>query len=82
MNYALANVWRVEAENYWHDAMSRLWFLLGLAVKASGGQDEVRPVFILWKNKSIWSSLLLVWWDEVEIRRDRGVTWYTKTTLY
>ena len=36
MNHILVNVWRREAENYWHDEMNRLRFLLGSAVKTSG----------------------------------------------
>jgi len=40
MNYVLANVQRGEAENYWHDAMSRLRLVLGSAVKTSGGQER------------------------------------------
>jgi len=40
MNFVLANVWRGEAENYWHDAMKRPRFLRGSAVKTSGGQER------------------------------------------
>jgi len=32
MNYARTNVWRGEAENYWHDVMSGLKCLLESAV--------------------------------------------------
>jgi len=40
MNYVLVNVWGGEAENYWHDEMSRLIFLLGPVVGTSGGQKR------------------------------------------
>jgi len=40
MNYVLPNIWRRDAENCWHEAISRLRFLLGSAVKTSGAQER------------------------------------------
>jgi len=40
MNYVLGNIWRGEAKYYWHDTMSGLKFLLGSALKTSGGHES------------------------------------------
>jgi len=56
MNYVLVNVWRREAENYWHDEMNRLRFLLGSAVKTSGGQER-QDQFLLYKRTRAYGVL-------------------------